>query len=1154
MKFEELRLSGFKSFVDATAFRIEGGLTGVVGPNGCGKSNLVEALRWAMGETSYKNMRASSMEDVIFSGNTHRPARNSAEVALVLDNSEGGAPAAFNDQLRLEITRKIQRDAGSAYRVNGKEVRARDVQLLFADASTGARSPAMVRQGEIAEIIAQKPTQRRHILEEAAGITGLHTRRHEAELRLKGAEQNLLRLEDVLTTMESQLDSLKKQAKQASRFRNLSGEIRKVEAGLLYLRFVAAADRLHDDMEALKAATSAVSDCAERQAQSARDQAVAAHELPALRDHEAERGAAVKALIVAREQLDGEEQRAAERLRELETRLTHMVDDLAREEQQALDNRDQLARLQDEERQLREAEDGADAAIEAARAAVSLLTAQLADLEQRLADKTRDVANLDADRRGLERQLRDTRQDLERNDRKQTTLNERLQQISASLADLDQGEDLAGLLDEARDRLEAAEATREAAELATEEAREREADLRDPLSEAERHLQSIQTEIKTLSRILADTERSDDETPLVDQLQVPAGLERALGAALGDDMNVPISQSAALRWSGADSSTSDPRFSPDVTPLLDLIKAPPELARRLAHIGLIDNVEAGARLSGSLASGQMLVSRSGAIWRWDGFCQNADAPSAAAERIATRNRLASLQAAVPPAETDVETAKTALATARRAIEACRLDQEEAQNDVRSIQEEMNTARDRAAAMSTKRANLTSQQSSQRDHLSALEQSRARLTDQIAELVGKLEALPDLSALEAAIQTLRTEAAEGRAAVSEARVKAESLERERSTRSRRLESLGGEAARVIRRIDGAEAHRATLEERYQQARQELDALRDRPDDFAARRRALIAQSETAEEALRQAADARVKGESQLKAADEAAKQANEGLGSARETHIRADERVTAGKEKLHLIQQRIEQDLDCGPLEAGSLAGFVDGQELPSEEALERRLDRLKAERERLGGVNLRASEEHESLTADLEKLIGERDDLISAIAKLRQAVASLNRTAREKLLASFNVVQGHFHTLFTTLFGGGTAELRLVDSDDPLTAGLEIFARPPGKKPQTMTLLSGGEQALTTLALIFAVFLTNPAPICVLDEVDAPLDDANVERFCDLLDSMVQQSETRFLTITHNPITMARMNRLYGVTMVERGVSQLVSISLDDAEQLLEAV
>lgn len=1158
MKFEELRLSGFKSFVDSTDFRIEPGLTGVIGPNGCGKSNLVEALRWAMGETSYKNMRASSMEDVIFSGNTHRPARNSAEVALILDNSDGTAPAAFGDQVKLEITRRIQREAGSLYRLNGKEVRARDVQLLFADASTGARSPAMVRQGEIAEIIAQKPTQRRRILEEAAGITGLHTRRHEAELRLKGAEQNLVRVEDVLTTMESQLESLKKQAKQATRFRNLSGEIRKAEAGLLYLKFVEAADQLHDDMAALTAANLAVTESAENQAKAARNQAVAAHEMPSLRDCEAERGAAVKALIVAREQLDAEEQRTHDRLIELETRLSQLVDDLAREQQQAADNRDQLSRLQEEERQLRELEDGADVEIVAARDAMVSVTKRLNELEQSLADKTREIAGLEAERQGLDRQLQVDRRDLEHNDRKLAGVVARLEEIAEKLSELEGGEDLEGLLVDARDRLADAEETYENAEAATEAARQLESQLRDPLLSAERHLQSITTEIKTLQRLLSETVLARDEVPLVDQVRVPEGLERALGAVFGDDIEAPVSSDAAVRWSGAETHEEDPRLPAGVTPLLNVIEAPAQLSRRLAQIGLIeddDNADdIGARLAAHLATGQKLVSKSGAVWRWDGFVKAADAPSAAAERIATRNRLEGLIASVPEAEQAVTSAKASLTEAKEAIDVCRGAQEDAQRRVRSLQSEINATRDRITAFSAARANLTSQQSSQDDHLTALKRAKERLTAQTEATQQKLASLPDVSELEATIQNLRTEAADLRAEAAEARAKKEGLEREKVMRQRRLQTLSEDAARVVRRIEGAEAHRSTLDERHRHTKAERATLLDRPDDFAARRRGLLAQSDTAEAAFKSATDARVLGEARLKEADEAAKLANDALVKAREGQIRADERVSGAREKLQIIQQRIQEDMECSPGEVAELAGFSGDGDLPAQEGLERKLDRLKAERERLGGVNLRAAEEHEALEAEMRKLIEERDDLISAIAKLRQGVASLNRTAREKLLASFETVQGHFHSLFTSLFGGGTAELKLVDSDDPLTAGLEIFARPPGKKPQTMTLLSGGEQALTTLALIFAVFLTNPAPICVLDEVDAPLDDANVERFCDLLDSMVQQSETRFLTITHNPITMARMNRLYGVTMVERGVSQLVSIELDEAERLLEAV
>ncbi|RWD31987.1 chromosome segregation SMC family protein, partial [Mesorhizobium sp.] len=414
MKFSRLRLLGFKSFVEPGEFVIERGLTGIVGPNGCGKSNLVEALRWVMGESSYKNMRASGMDDVIFSGSGTRPARNTAEVTLFLDNTDRTAPAAFNDADELQVSRRIEREAGSLYRINGKEARAKDVQLLFADQSTGARSPSMVGQGRIGELIQAKPQARRALLEEAAGISGLHTRRHEAELRLKAAEQNLERLDDVVGELESQIDSLKRQARQASRFKNLSADIRKAEATLLHLRWTLAKTQEGDARSALAAATTLVGDRAAAQMAAAREQGIGAHRLPDLRDAEAAAAAAFQRLSIAKTQIEEEAGRIRSRQVELERRLQQLDGDMAREERMVRDNADILERLRAEEASLNSENAGAAEREATTRAAFEQAGATLSQSEAKLAALTAERAEAAASRHQIERTLRET---AERRDR-----------------------------------------------------------------------------------------------------------------------------------------------------------------------------------------------------------------------------------------------------------------------------------------------------------------------------------------------------------------------------------------------------------------------------------------------------------------------------------------------------------------------------------------------------------------------------------------------------------------------------------------------------------------------------------------------------------------------------------------------------------------
>ncbi|MCR4269451.1 chromosome segregation SMC family protein, partial [Nitratireductor sp. ZSWI3] len=407
MKFSKLRLLGFKSFVEPSEFVIEGGLTGVVGPNGCGKSNLVEALRWVMGESSYKNMRASGMDDVIFSGSGTRPARNTAEVALFLDNSDRTAPAAFNDADELQVSRRIEREAGSVYRINGKEARARDVQLLFADQSTGARSPSMVGQGRIGELIQAKPQARRALLEEAAGISGLHSRRHEAELRLRAAEQNLERLDDVVSELATQIDNLKRQARQASRFKNLSAEVRKAEAILLHLRWSTAKAQEAEAQSALSQTTALVGENASRQMEAAKEQAIGAHKLPELREAEASAAAALQRLTIARTQIEEEAKRVRARTDDLKKRIDQLNADIAREEQMVRDNADALARLAEEEAALRDAEEGGDGREAELRAAFEEVALMLGEAEEALARLTAEKAEATAARNQAERAIRE---------------------------------------------------------------------------------------------------------------------------------------------------------------------------------------------------------------------------------------------------------------------------------------------------------------------------------------------------------------------------------------------------------------------------------------------------------------------------------------------------------------------------------------------------------------------------------------------------------------------------------------------------------------------------------------------------------------------------------------------------------------------------
>ncbi len=1153
MKLTRLKLIGFKSFVEPTEFLIEPGLTGVVGPNGCGKSNLVEALRWVMGESSYKSLRASGMDDVIFSGSGHRPSRNMAEVSLHLDNRARTAPAAFNDLDQIEVSRRIEREAGSHYRVNSREVRARDVQLLFADAATGARSHAMVRQGQIGEIIAAKPQARRRILEDAAGIAGLHSRRHEAELRLKAAEENIRRVDDVLNQINEQIDGLKRQSRQAARYRNVASDIRKIESLLLFRAWQAAAEALNEAERTHAGALSTVQTHALVQAATAKDQAVLAAGMAPLRDAEVAAAAGLQRLTLAREALDGEERRAKQRAIELERRETELRRDLEREDSVRTDADTALGLLDTEDAALLSeaaaaeslARDSTDvlrereAAKVKSEAALQDLRAKVADLSARYAAAQRALA----DEQAREQRIR---ADLARKSQEQ-------QQVSALTGLDDEFLQASKALEQAEETNKASEAKAEAARQNLQTLRQSEQDARKPMEDADRTAQRLETEVRTLSKLMAGGDAGGYRTILAD-IGVTEGYETALGAVLGDDLEASLDAEAPRRWSELSGSqgSQDSALPGGVQSLASQIKAPPALNRRLQQIGLVTH-EQGEALFARLAPGQRLVSLQGHVWRWDGLQSEAGAPTAAALRLVEKNRLATVELAAQSAKAESQRLRQLFETAQAAVQAAVQAEAAALTALRQDRQAAEQWRSKVGSLQRRLSDLATQRATVEEAVASLSAQLGEAVERLSGLLQQKQAVEPDPAVDEALKTAIVEADTARQLAAEAQAGLASLEREAAFRSRRRASIAHERQSWAERINRSETQKAEIMQRLDETVIERRQLAEAPDLFQEQRRRLTNEIEAAEGNRRAAADKLAEAETALAVADRQAREALADLAQARENAARLEARLDAAREVLQQARRTIVERLEIEPEGlAPQLAadGAISTQPIAE---LETRLERLREDRERLGAVNLRAEDELSEIEARQAALDAEKTDLIEAIRRLRGAIGSLNREGRERLLAAFTEVQGHFERLFSLLFGGGTAKLELVESDDPLEAGLEILAHPPGKKPQTMTLLSGGEQALTAISLIFAVFLTNPSPICVLDEVDAPLDDANVERYCDLLREMAKTTETRFVVITHNPITMARMDRLYGVTMAERGVSQLVSVDLGEAASFVEA-
>lgn len=1141
--FDKINLTGFKSFVEPTDFIIEPGLTGIVGPNGCGKSNLLEAIRWVMGANSAKAMRGAQMEDVIFSGTRQRQGRSQAHVTLHIDNSARVAPAAFNDSEQLEVMRVITKGKGSTYKVNGKTVRAKDVQLLFADASTGANSPALVRQNQISELISAKPANRRRILEEAAGISGLHSRRHEAELRLRAAENNLDRLQDIVAQIESQLLSLRRQSRQATRYKRLAGEIHEFKALLWRKRWVAALDTLSGATDALRACEANVQDGTLKATEAQRLAAELSTTLKPKQEEQLIAAAVLARLNAAKDALEADEQAATSEVRKLKAQMGQLTADIERESGILVDAQTAEARLKVEYDNLAAVGDQS-AALDAAQDEAEVALRLRNQIDADMSELTTLIAGQTARAESAAREL-------DQSERRLSGRTAEFEDATSKLAAMSSDDGASANLfkasaQDALSALDAAKAAERDAAARRNEAEEADQIAREALSDVKSALGALTSERTALDRIV--NRGSRDHATALSKITVQKGYEQALAAALGEDLDAGVGGQAKLRWTGAAAVTQ--ALPSGATPLAHLVSGPPELVARLSQIGVTDSA---SDLAGALKPGQRLVTRSGHVVRWDGFVMESGAETAASVSLKQQGRLQDMVA-------EIDVAEQAVAAAQAVFEQAR--------------ERRNTAKDQAA---TARAALPDLERKERAAQAAvsqyetdvarenaqkrsLEERIARLKTEIAELRQQRD-----TAKATVDGTDRDETlAPKRAALSERLLDARSDADEKNTtyrslrndieaRATRLKAVESERTDWDRRRTQATDRVATLQGRLDATQMNYEAATEGPDKFEDRRKTLFTELADADARRKAAADTLAGAETALREAEINARDLERLAGEAREARAGADARLVAAKERIGETKARINETLQCEPSELDEHLGELSADLALSENDIERKLERLASEREKLGSVNLRADEEAVEQEETLTTMITEREDLIKAIALLREGIDELNTEGRQRLLEAFDVVNGHFSKLFVTLFGGGEAWLSLTESDDPLEAGLEVFARPPGKTLKPMSLLSGGEQALTATALIFAVFLSNPAPVCVLDEVDAPLDDYNVGRYCDVLDEMKRLTNTKFIAITHNPVTMSRMDRLFGVTMAEQGVSQLLSVELARAEEMAAA-
>ena len=856
MEFKKIQLTGFKSFAEKTNFLIEEGLTGIVGPNGCGKSNIVESLRWCMGETSAKSMRGSGMEDVIFSGTSNKPSKNIAEVSIALSNENKDGPIQYNDLDEIEIRRKIEKDKGSKFYINNKEVRAKDAQMFFADLSTGAHSPSLISQGRIGALVTAKPADRRAILEEAAGIAGLHVRRHEAELRLSAAENNLKRADELRRQQERQLANLQKQAEEAAKYKSVSEEIKKVEAGLYYLKLKDIDHEIKLENEINTEAEDQVKEFNSQLENLEKRITDETNKVTPIRERNIENLSKIQRLNLELKSLDEENERIEEEIKSIKNSLRMIDEDIDREKSIVIDENSNEKRLKEEKGELIE------------------IDSKYYETEK-LSNQDLDVAkeNLKREQDKVDRIL-DTfsSENLKKNIEH---INKIIDQITAAKNLINEQNNSAALK---------------------------------VLDECKENLSYLNIKIK-------DAEEGDKITVLNETNEIIKKLQEKYADIYSNNQNIKK-----------------------------------ESVKRNERIQKID--------------------------------------------------------------LEIESWKNLLTNSEKMVR------------------ELNDRKNKQTL---------------------------KLND--------LEKQPQLQA-------------EKKGQISESLRISEKEQNENETI---IVEIDDKILKLSNELKDTKENSIEIRERKASSGATIDGLSKRRSDLL--------------------------------------------------------ERVSA---ELNLSEEKL--------LEFSNLEKEVEFPDVVTQEEL---LDEKKRQREKLGSVNLRADEETSKYEVEIKKMEKDRQDLVTAIIKLKESISELNQKGRERLLEAFEKVNRKFNEVYTKLFNGGNAKLELVDSDDPLDAGLEMLVSPPGKRLQSITLLSGGEQALTALSLIFAVFLTNPSPICVLDEVDAPLDDANVTRFCNLLTELTKITSTRFIIVTHHALTMSKMDRLYGVTMPEKGISQLVAVDLQKAESMV---
>ena len=1139
MKFKSIRISGFKSFLESTEIPIDNGLTGIVGPNGCGKSNIVEAMKWVMGENSARQMRGDGMDDIIFSGTNERPARNFAEVSIKLDNTEKKAPSNFNHFDEIEISRKIEREKGSVYRVNGKQVRSRDIQLIFADNGTGARSSGIVSQGRISQIIDSSPENRRVILEEAANIKGLHSRRHEAELKLNGATDNLSRLLDIEQTYNEQLVELEKQARKAARYRSVGERLRKAESTLFIKLLHSSETELKNFKKEFEIATDDVNKAQLDVSKNTKSKLAAFDKIPELKKIEAEKAAFLQSLNINKIRLEEEKSSANKTLDNISNQISQIEIDIEREEEIKEDSKKTLLNLVDEEKKLITESKAFEGKIDQAISLVKELKKKSDEADQDLSSINSKIYSINSNNENIEKRITDLKEKIKKSEFQipQFNILEEQKSFKENKVKIIEGKKL---LEEKNKLLLTKKNEYEAIKNILN-------DLNKAKTEADYKVNITKAELNSLSSLLGH-DTSNKET-LENSIDSFASLEKSIGSILGETLLAPVLSNLDTPkntpfWRKNLRGVIETKLPDGVKPIIKNIKNNSILDLALLGVGVVDNEEIAFKLQNKLSFGQALTTVEGGLWRWDGFVQPPEVQNSYSERLQKIAKLRSLEKKFPDLENKQKNIQNNINKNETYINVIEKNILELENEIYDLIEENNNLN----LLNTKiESKISSSTILIKEHQNIIDLSNKELNSLNKELINSSN-LPLLLTEELKIRNIADQC---RNSLTDAMAAEQQVRNHESFQSRNLLQIKNQKTNWEKREDEAIARLLTLQNRQKNLSEEKQKLMNLPDNFKKREDELNLEINKALLVRNKAADNLVEAETNLNELEKLEKLSEQKVSLLREEMIKIEAKLNLSKAQVKNIEDRVWEKLRIKNDQLYEIANLDKNDEIDiSIDALEKTVQRLINERDSIGAVNLRAEEEMNEMRDKIKTMSDERIDLEQAIDKLKTGIFELNKEGRQRLKESFEEVNKNFKNLFQKLFGGGSAELKLVGNEDPLHAGLEVLASPPGKKMQLLSLLSGGEQALTAISLIFSVFLCNPAPICILDEVDAPLDDSNVGRFCNLLEKIVEETDTYFMVVTHHRLTMAKMDRLFGVTMEQKGISRLVAVNLEQANRI----